>query len=211
MRGYIGVLKWWQIGLLYGAAMVVFFMYRSELAHWLQHSRPPAALAWLLAVGLIVFPVIPFKLAIGALGYLYGPLAGAALSWSAATLASTLIYLFTKARFGEQGSAWLARFQTMERMRVLFEKRPFLAIFAARLIPLFPQGIVNIYPAFLSVGVVTYTVASALGKIPAMLLFAYAGSTFATDPGRLALFAGVYALFALAVYIVYRLWLRRPA
>ncbi|MNI30176.1 SNARE associated Golgi protein [compost metagenome] len=90
----------------------------------------------------------------------------------------------------------------------MMEKSPFLAIFLARLIPVFPQAIVNIYPAFLNIRLLTYTVASALGKIPAMLVYSFLGKNLFSNWQNSLIIIGIYMLFLFIVYLIYRLWLK---
>ncbi|WP_246079065.1 TVP38/TMEM64 family protein [Paenibacillus piri] len=196
---------------MYGLTAIIFFIYRHPIYDWMLHDRPSLPVIFLLALGFVLFPVLPFKIVIGMLGIMYGPLLGALISWTAASAASVIVYMLVKTTFHEQGRAYLAKFKQMEKLKRMMEKNPFITLLIARLIPIFPQALINIYPAFLSIRLRTYVAASALGKIPAMLVYAYLGSSLLTD-GRSALIAAcIYVAFLALILTLYKLWLSKKA
>ncbi|PYI55720.1 TVP38/TMEM64 family protein [Paenibacillus flagellatus] len=201
-------MKGWAIVLVYAAAIAVCLFYRTELSDWMRQS-PSIVVSFAIALALLLFPVLPFKIVIGTLGYMYGPLLGAFISWTAASVASVIVFVVVRATLRERAAAYLSKFGQAERLRVLMERRPFATILAARLVPVFPQTLVNIYPAFLSIRLSTYAVASSLGKIPAMLVFAYLGDRLFADLRSAIAVLAVYGAFLAATYVGYRLWARR--
>ncbi|OXM87626.1 TVP38/TMEM64 family protein [Paenibacillus rigui] len=200
--------KWIAAG-VYLLMIVFLYLYKDEILHWIQYGEAPLALVFAAALGFILVPVLPYKIIIGLFGFKYGPLMGAFISWSAASVASVIAFLLARYLLQQQGRAYLSKYKQLERLRAAIEKNPFLTILFARLIPVIPQAVVNVYPALTSIPVVTFAVASALGKIPAMLLFAFIGSQLFAGTDRLLLSIGVYALFLGIVYLVYRLWLKK--
>ncbi|GGD56668.1 TVP38/TMEM64 family protein [Paenibacillus nasutitermitis] len=201
-------MKFWQTLLIYLISALFLLVYRHEITDWMMYSRPPYPLMFLITLGFLLIPVVPFKIIIGLLGYLYGPLFGAVFSWAAASIASILVYWAVRFYFQKQGRSLLGKYKRLEKWSVMLEKNPFLTILLARLIPIFPQAIVNIYPAFLSIRFLTFATASTLGKIPAILVFSYLGKSMFTDLNTTLLVVGLYGIFLLLVYIVYRLWLK---
>ena len=201
-------MKKWITLAVYAAALLPILIYRHELRALMEDVSLPAAAGYALGFLFAFFPVLPYKLVIGSLGFLYGPLPGALLAWLAVTTASLLQYVLARRYFREQGRAALARFSGLERIGLLMERRPFVVILAARLVPLLPQALVNLYPAFLNIRPLVYVTASALGKIPAMLVFAFVGQSLFTDLPRTLTVLGVYAGFLFAVYAGYRFFFR---
>jgi len=199
-------MKKWQTGIIYVAFLIIFFVYKDEILNWMQQGDAPLYLVFLIAMGFILIPVIPYKVVIGLLGFIYGPLIGALISWTAASVASVIIFLLARYLFQQQARAFLTKFGRLERLHERLEQHPFMTILFARLMPFIPQAIVNIYPAILSIRLLPYATASAIGKIPAMLLFAYIGSSLTSDTQSLFLSIGVYLLFLLIAYFVYRVW-----
>ncbi|WP_256761763.1 TVP38/TMEM64 family protein [Cohnella sp. WQ 127256] len=197
------------VGLSYLVSIIMCFIYKNEILHWLQEGYVQIALVFLIAVGFILFPVMPFKIIIGILGYSYGTLLGAFISWLAASVGSVIIYLIVKTFFQQQGRAYLAKFNRLEKLHQSIEQQPFWTIVIARMIPIVPQSVVNLYAPLLSIRLLTYAIASAVGKIPAMLVYAYIGQHFISDKGRLFMAIGIYILFLLLTYLVYRYWFRK--
>ncbi|MFH5181737.1 TVP38/TMEM64 family protein [Paenibacillus sp. TAB 01] len=200
--------KWYTLG-LYAVLIVLVYIYKDEILSWVQAGDASLPLVFGVALGFIIIPVLPYKIIIGLLGYMYGPLAGAFLSWSAASVASVLVFWLARYLFREQGRAYLAKYERLDKLQAALEKHPFLTILLARLIPVIPQAVVNVVPAVTSIPVLTFAVASALGKIPAMLLFAFIGGNLTSDPRKLILSVSVYVLFLAGVYAVYRIWLKK--
>ncbi|RUS47602.1 TVP38/TMEM64 family protein [Cohnella sp. AR92] len=199
MRRWITAL----LALLFIGAIAV---YRNELLSFI--SEAGYGTIYLIALALVLVPVIPYKVVIGTLGMVLGPLTGAFISWLAASTASVLVFVLSRYLFREPARRHLNRFEGMAKLEKAMESRPFLAVLAARLIPLVPQALVNIYPAFTSIRLWPYLIASALGKIPSILLFSYIGKSMFTDLSSFLLFLGAYAAVFLAGYGGYRIWLK---
>lgn len=202
-------MKKWITLTVYAAALLLILIYRHELQALMENVSLPLSTGFALAFLFAFFPVLPYKLLIGSLGFLYGPALGALTAWLAVTTASLLQYTLVRRFFREQGRAALAKFSGLERAGQLMERRPFLVILAARLVPLLPQALVNLYPAFLNIRPIVYIAASALGKIPAMLFFAFVGQNLFTDLPKTMTVLALYGGFLLMVYAVYRFVLRR--
>jgi uncharacterized membrane protein YdjX (TVP38/TMEM64 family) len=200
--------KWYTI-CLYLVLIGIVYIFKDEILHWMQYGDAPVLLIFAAALGFVIVPVIPYKIVIGMLGFMYGPLIGALISWTAASVASVIVFGLTRYLFQKQGRAYLSKYKKLGKLQAAIEKNPFLTILLARLIPVIPQAVVNVIPAITSISVITFAVASALGKIPAMLLFAFIGSNLFAGTSKLALSVGVYVLFLASVYVVYRVWLKK--
>ncbi|MCQ4087079.1 TVP38/TMEM64 family protein [Saccharibacillus sp. JS10] len=201
-------MKKWITLALYTVFLGLIIYYRHELQSLLQNVSLPISAGFGLAFLFAFFPVIPYKILIGSLGFLYGPAWGALTAWLAVTAASLLQYFLVRRFFREQGRAALNKFSGLERIGVWMERRPFVVILAARLVPLLPQALVNLYPAFLNIRPIIYITASALGKIPAMLVFAFVGQHLFTDLPQTLTVLGLYGGFLLIVYLLYRFYVR---
>ncbi|MDU0200938.1 MULTISPECIES: TVP38/TMEM64 family protein [Paenibacillus] len=202
-------MKKWLTICMYLVLIFTTYVFKDEILNWMQHGDAPVLLIFLAALGFIIVPIIPYKIVIGLLGFMYGPLMGALISWTAASVASVIVFWLTRYLFQKQGRAYLSKYEKLEKLQVAIEKNPFLTILLARLIPVIPQAVVNVIPAITSIPVVTFAVASALGKIPAMLLFAFIGSNLFAGTSKLVLSVGVYVLFLVSVYVIYRVWLKK--
>lgn len=200
--------KWYTLS-MYLVLIIIVYVCKEDILHWMQYGDAPLLLIFAAALAFVIVPVIPYKIVIGMLGFMYGPLMGALISWTAASLASVIVFLLARYLFQKQGRAYLSKYEKLEKLQAAIEKNPFLTILLARLIPIIPQAVVNVIPAITSIPVVTFTIASALGKIPAMLLFAFIGSNLFAGTSKLVLSVVVYVLFLASVYVVYRVWLKK--
>ncbi|GMK41931.1 hypothetical protein PCCS19_49900 [Paenibacillus sp. CCS19] len=200
--------QWWVV-LAYAVLMGVLFTQRQVIMDWLERGDAPIGWLFVVAVVLAFVPVVPYKLVIGTLGILYGPLTGAALSWLATTIASVVIFGLVRSFGQEQGRAYLARNRHTERLSLLMERKPFMSIALARLLAVFPSLIVNVYAALLRIRFSTFIMATAIGKIPAMLTFAFLGHELLHDWRTALATALIYVIFIALLLVIYRRWERR--
>jgi len=107
-------------------------------------------------------------------GFLFGLAAGASAAVVGATVGATLIFLLARTAVGEP----LLR-RAGPRARQLaqgFQADAFSYLLFLRLVPAFPFFLVNLVPAFAGVRLGPFVAATALGVIPAALVYAYAGT-----------------------------------
>ncbi|WP_219836771.1 TVP38/TMEM64 family protein [Paenibacillus sp. R14(2021)] len=194
--------------LFYLGIVSAVWLNKSSLLLWMKGGTVPLALILLLVALLACIPVIPFSVVIGTMGFLYGPLSGALISLLGAWLAALLMYGLFRYALRERGRAMLRRYRLTERWTSMVEQHPFRSILLARLMPILPQTAVNIYAAIVSIPLLSYAAASLLGKIPAMLIFAFIGDGISEGWRSVLPAAAVYAGFLLAVYTAYRVWKR---
>lgn len=202
--------RWWVV-LAYAALVVVVFARRHDIIDWLEQGDAPMGWLFVVAIVLAFVPVVPYKLVIGSLGILYGPLTGAGLSWLATTIASIVIFGLVRYFGQQQGRAYLSRNRHTERLSQLMERKPFMSIALARLLAVFPSLLINVYAALLSIRFTAFITATAIGKIPAMLTFAFIGHELLRDWRTALVTALIYVAFIAMLLIFYRRWERRQA
>lgn len=195
------------LALLYGVLTVLIYIYGQSILVWLQEA-PSLPLIIATAIIMALFPIIPYPVVGGAIGAALGPALGAAVTWIGSAAASILMFLFVRYVFQQWGERALHRYQRIGRLTVLFEQNAFLAILFARLLPFVPSIIVNVYAALSRVSFTAYAIASSIGKIPAMLLFAMVGDNLVSNPRNIAVTLAVYALFLGVTLGAYTLWRR---
>jgi uncharacterized membrane protein YdjX (TVP38/TMEM64 family) len=113
-----------------------------------------------------------------AAGFLFGPWVGTAVVVAGATVGATLAFLGARYLFAEA-----ARRRMGPRLRKLaagFEEDGFSYMLFLRLVPLFPFWLVNLAPAFTSLGTRTYVLATALGIVPGSFVYCYLGARLST-------------------------------
>lgn len=190
--------------IVYTVVVVLIVLFRDEILLWLDQARDVQPI-WIIgaATMLALFPVIPYPLIGGALGVTFGSELGALYTWFGSASASIIMFILIRWLFFDWGQRVLQKVKVIDRMTALFEKNAFLFIMATRMIPFIPSIVVNAYCALSKVGFWPYTIASSLGKVPAMILFAVLGDQLLTEPRNMLISVLVYALFILLVYIGY--------
>jgi uncharacterized membrane protein YdjX (TVP38/TMEM64 family) len=107
-------------------------------------------------------------------GFLFGVLPGAASAVIGATIGATLIFLVARTALGEPLLRRAGR-RANELARG-FRKNAFSYLLFLRLVPAFPFFLVNLVPAFAGMRLLPFVAATALGIIPAALVYALAGT-----------------------------------
>jgi uncharacterized membrane protein YdjX (TVP38/TMEM64 family) len=107
-------------------------------------------------------------------GFLFGALGGAAAAVVGATIGATLIFLIARTALGEP----LLRLAGPRANQLAkgFRDDAFSYLLFLRLVPVFPFFVVNLVPALAGVRLGPFIGATALGVIPAAVVFALAGT-----------------------------------
>ncbi|MFC0560428.1 TVP38/TMEM64 family protein [Halalkalibacter alkalisediminis] len=185
------------------------YLYGESLLNWIhQGGTDYMVVTATLATFFALFPIIPYPIIGGVLGAAYGPFSGSMITWLGSSLASILMFAFVRYGYQDWGKRWLYKYDRLSKITKMFEQNAFMTIFITRLIPVIPSIIVNIYSALSRVSFIRYTVASSLGKIPAMILFATVGNSIVNNPRDLLFLSFFYGAFLLIVYLAYKLFNR---
>lgn len=176
-------------------------MYKSTIWNWMNNNDSLTFLI-LMTTLLALFPIIPYKLVIAALGFAYGTLWASLIAWFGTTLAAIIVYGIVRYAFREQGRRYLDQRRSIQSFTHMMETHPFMAIVIARMLPIVPQMMVNVFAGVASISLWTYTIASGLGKIPGILLYAYLGGNLMAKPyTSLALILGYLLLIGIILLV----------
>ncbi|UNK20337.1 VTT domain-containing protein [Paenibacillus sp. N3/727] len=197
-------MKKWITPVVYILALYLAFTYRDEIFDWLK-TNDSMPLLFVLTTLLALFPILPYKAVIGVLGYTCGTLSGASIAWLGTTAAAVIIYAAAASVYREPGRRFLAKFRYIESFTSAVERHPFKAIVIARLMPIVPQMAVNVYAGVASIPFWIYTAASGLGKIPAILIYAYLGNSLANNPLQFAIIAAIMMAVSVIGFVAYRM------
>ncbi|MEM9627116.1 MAG: TVP38/TMEM64 family protein [Pseudomonadota bacterium] len=107
-------------------------------------------------------------------GFLFGTWLGGLYVVIGATLGATLIFLIAKTSLGDALRSKAG--PRLQRMEEGFKENALSYLLFLRLIPLFPFWLVNLVPAFLGVGLMTFVIGTFFGIIPGSLVFASVGN-----------------------------------
>ncbi|MGG3282573.1 TVP38/TMEM64 family protein [Paenibacillus solani] len=196
-------MKKWILPAFYASLMVIAFVHRYEIMDWLG-GNPPFILMILLATLLALFPVAPYKVVIAILGYAYGTVWAAAISWFGTTIAAIILYVIVRTLYREAGRRLIDKYSVIRSFTGAVERRPFQAILLVRMLPIVPQMAVNIYAGVAAIPFWTYAIATGIGKIPAILLYAWLGSGFVDHPVMFTMIAAGLMLVTVIGVAIFR-------
>jgi uncharacterized membrane protein YdjX (TVP38/TMEM64 family) len=191
---------------------------REWLSGLVQRWGLVAAIFYIAVYGLLVALSVPGGAILTiAGGFLFGTWLGAACAVVGATLGATGIFLAARAGLG----GFVRRAGPLvSKLEAGFRAEAFNYLLVLRLVPIFPFWLVNLVPALVGVKLRTYVLATALGIVPATVIFASLGNGLgavvdepdlgiALRPSVLLPIVGL-ALLAL-VPVGYRKWSQRKA
>lgn len=197
-------MKKWITPVVYIIALSFAFIYRNEIFSWLE-SNDSLTLLLILATLLALLPILPYKAVIAVLGYTYGTFWGASIAWLGTTVAAIIIYGAAASVYREPGRTFLSKFRFLDSFTLAVERHPFKAIVIARLLPIVPQMAVNVYAGVAMIPFWTYTAASGLGKIPAIIVYAFLGNGLANNPLQISIAFITFIGAAIIGFLIYRI------
>ncbi len=158
-----------------GISLEALVRHRTAIGAFVTEHRLLAVLAYIAlyitAVALSV-PGAAFLTVAG--GFLFGVAIGASAAVIGATTGATIIFLVARTALGEP---LLKRAgPRAAQLAQGFRNDAFSYLLFLRVVPIFPFFLVNLVPAFAGVRLVPFVVATALGIIPAAIVYAFAGT-----------------------------------
>jgi uncharacterized membrane protein YdjX (TVP38/TMEM64 family) len=193
-------------------AQAMGFSGEATVQEWLRAASGPWSLpVAVMAFAALAFIGVPQIMLIAAAVVAFGPVNGFAYSWIG-TMVSSLVgfYLGRMA-----GAKVLAQFsgEGLRRFMELIGRKGFFASFIVRLVPSAPFIVVNMAAGVTPMRVLDFTLGTALGIIPKIVLTAFAGNSIVRlmkgEIGRDALWLVVIAVAWVAIGLVARAWLRK--
>ena len=181
--------RWWRLGVLLliilGAILVGRLLGIGQYTHAatlqetvedLRHLRwiMPGFVAAFTLGATIGLPATPFYLMGGAL---FGPVLGTLLNWGGATLGAMGSFLLSRT-LGHGALAHMVRRRVPDLHNVV-ATHGFATVMRLRLIPVFPYNALNFGAGLAGMGFVPYVIATALGIVPAVILYTYLGHSIA--------------------------------
>jgi uncharacterized membrane protein YdjX (TVP38/TMEM64 family) len=138
----------------------------------LQNGRNMLAVAVIFfvlfsALTAVGFPALPFTVAGGAI---FGHFLGSLLSWGAAVVGTMLGYALARGVGRETARRWIAKRSVGA---ALTRSTSFLTLLRLRLVPVIPLSVVNFAAGLARTRFDAYVAASAIGILPATVVFAY--------------------------------------
>jgi uncharacterized membrane protein YdjX (TVP38/TMEM64 family) len=153
--------------------------YQTSLAGFVDANAALAALAYLgvyVAAVTLSFPGASVLTIAG--GFMFGCVAGTALSLVAATIGATLIFLIARTSLGHLLAERVG--PRTQKLREGFQRESFSYLLFLRLVPLFPFWLVNLAAALFGMRLAPYVAATVIGIVPATFVFSYFGEGLGT-------------------------------
>ncbi len=166
------------------------------LAFTAEHYVTALAVAFFGYMSAVAFSLPIATVMSLAIGFLFGRWVGTALVVVAATIGATLAFLAARYLFADAARHRMGALG--ERINGGFSANAFSYLLFLRLVPLFPFFLVNLAPAFTTIRVRTYALATLLGVVPGAFVYVNLGRTLARIESTDELVGGE-TLFALAL------------
>ncbi|OBZ17634.1 TVP38/TMEM64 family protein [Bacillus sp. FJAT-26390] len=200
----------WMIVFINIVLLLVMILKWNELIAWLREEEDVFfPLVFIIVVLLAAVPGVPFGLIGGIIGAKYGLLNGGIINLIASTSAAVLVYFLVRYLFKDMGMLWLENSKKLRRMDDFLRTRVFWSILLARLIPIMPAALINIYAGTFGLSFKIFLTATLLGKIPFILVFTYLGDSIQSGAMGSLVVIAVYGVFLMSVYLIYQLITKR--
>jgi uncharacterized membrane protein YdjX (TVP38/TMEM64 family) len=148
---------------------------KEDLLHlFAQHPGAAVLISLLASVAVAVLGVLPSVFITAANILFFGLWPGTGLSFLGEALGAVVSFWLYRKGFKKGANKQLHRFPKLQQLVHAKGKEAFLLIFSLRLLPFVPSGLVTFAAAVGVVPLLLFVTASSLGKIPALLLEAFA-------------------------------------
>jgi len=137
-----------------------------------------AGLSFVVLYTVVVVTSLPGSLMLTLTGgFLFGPVAGVAFNVLGATVGAVLIFLAVRAGLGRDVARGIeARGGRAARLMAELRDNEILVLLTMRLIPVIPFFLANLLPAFAGVRLGPFVVTTALGILPAGIIYTSIGA-----------------------------------
>lgn len=180
--------------------IVIGFIQKDELLHILKEGGTLSIFISMLLVAICVFfPIIPFTVLAGIIGAVFGITHGAIISLTGAMVGTMAFFFLSRYGFRDFAREKLLKYPKVREYESFFNRNSFVAIITSRLIPVIPAPVVNTICGLSKVRWLTFFSASAIGKIPNILLLSYVGSSFSSNK---LYSVGLYGIYIVIVFLI---------
>jgi len=197
-----------RIGTLLLFALIIWVGYTQKdiLIETIRAGGMLSVLASILFVVLLVFfPIMPFIAVAGIIGAVFGVWTGTSISLIGSVLGSLIMFGFSRFGFRDWADRLLQKYPKVQEYESYFEKNAFMSILFVRIVPIIPSPAVNVISGVSHVHWLTFLLATLLGKIPAIFIFTFAGSTLESNKMASFLTYGIYFVTIFICILYYNL------
>lgn len=176
----------------------------------IQMIKEGDSYAMLISMALVAicvfFPIVPFTFLGGMIGALFGTTKAFLISYTGAMAGTILFFFICRYGFRDWAQKMAMKYSKVQKLEEYLEKNSFLFIITARLIPVIPAPVFNSACSLSNVNWKIFFLASALGKIPNIVIISFAGANVSNNIWFSFSIYGFYLLiiFMLSFIIVQR-------
>lgn len=193
----------WIIAIINISIAAIILGNWENLSTWIgEENNGYSPAIFILIVLLAAVPGVPFGLVGGMIGAKYGIIVGSLFNIAASTIAAMLVYMVFRYLLNKWGKHWLEKSHSMRRFDMFIRNRVFWSILIARLIPIMPAALINLYAGVFGLSFKIFMIATVLGKIPIMLVFAYVGDNIQSGKTEWMMVIVIYSVFLTIVYVI---------
>jgi len=150
--------------------------HRDALLLWTrQHYAASLAIAFAVYAGAVALSIPGAVILSLTMGFLFGRWVGTVLVVAAATVGAIIVFAAARYVFADAARKRLGTLGA--RINAGFTANAFPYMLFLRLVPLFPFFLVNLAPAFTSIPLRTFALATLIGIVPASFVFVNLGET----------------------------------
>jgi uncharacterized membrane protein YdjX (TVP38/TMEM64 family) len=150
------------------------FMEEQVLFYFEKYATFAIVISLLINILISVAGIIPSFFLTAANILFFGFWYGTIISFLGESLGAIVSFLIYRKGFGKLSKKIPTnKYPKVKRLLEVEHKEAFYLILALRLFPFVPSGIVNVFAALGKVSLLLFTIASSIGKIPALLIEAY--------------------------------------
>ncbi|OES43879.1 TVP38/TMEM64 family protein [Domibacillus iocasae] len=193
--------------------LVLGITQKEQLLAMVNEGGAYSILISMLLVSICVFvPLVPFPVLAGLIGGIFGTPQGVIITLSGSMIGTMLFFYIARYGFKEWAQTKIEQYPQVKEYEEKLNKNAFLAILFVRLVPIVPSPVVNIVCGLSKVNGFTFFLASAIGKLPNILLLSFAGASFSENKWFSFGLYGFYVLIIMIVnyVIVYRKMNKAP-
>ena len=140
-----------------------------------EHYAAALVIAFFIYAGAVAFSLPGGLILSLTMGFVFGRWVGTALVVVAATVGATIVFLAARYIFADAARKRLGTLG--EKINAGFTENAFNYLLFLRLVPAFPFFLVNLAPAFTSIPLRTFVLATFVGIIPGTFVFVNLGET----------------------------------
>jgi len=195
---------------LVATALVIYFFSGidpEKIQHWLKHAGIWAPIIYVVLYVVATTLMLPSTALNLSGGAIFGLWIGILWTSVGALLAAVVTFMFTRTIGRDMGKKRFAKqWQVMDAELC---RGGLLYIFAIRLLPIIPNGVVNFSAGLTSISFKDYFIGTCLGTVPGILPFVMLGSSGVTAIKTGDVFPVIGALLLLSCLTLAAAWYRR--